>query len=408
MSLLADLVSSCAFIHDDIDPQLVDEFGNHDSDQFSTNPILLGAKVCVVDTLDGFGEQYLQYLSDVGGMPSQVLIPHHRVSSLVANLISDNQCLSKLNEIIQRDRLHISSFYSSHELNFEGLISKLASPLHTPMLYPPITQFENLNDKVKARILLESKSLPIPEGTICYSATDLTGFWKSRRRFPKMLIKKVHWDTYLISKEKELEEILHKLKYPVVAETYYEGVVSSPVSHFIKWRDKADYLFSLEQTLVKLKHFGNRLPLFLPLPIENQIKQIGIDLISGIQGYFGVAGLDFILTDDNELLIIDLNPRFNASTYPCHFLINQGYEMRGHFVTMRAIEVKVDSLSSIFCDTRFMPLKNQNPGMFLYNPVWDFGRREVFKLTYLCVANSPEELSLLEKKMLGIIADNMR
>ena len=405
-ALLGQFIERCIFIHDDFAEDMVDEEGNFDWDQYATNPFLLGAQICAVDTLAGFGDEYIDYLASLASVPTEIVIPSFRHPSLVANLLSEDRCISRLRRETQSKRLHVSSFYSDSAKGFDVLLGRLSSSTHTPRLYPSTSVFEQANDKVSMRTILEEHDVVLPEGMICYSESDLRYFFRAKRKYPGALAKKIHWDTRLIVSEEDIDKVAQDLEFPIVAETYYEDVVATPVSHYIRWRNECEHLFTLEQVIVHWKHYGNKSAGLFTVESQETIVDKSFDILSVLSNYEGVLGFDFIITKEGEVLPVDVNPRFNSSTYPCYFLQRLGYELERSFFVVRVVDEEIASLSSLLLDPDFVPLTPDSPGMFLYNPVWDFERELVYRFSYLCLGRTPEELAHYESIVNGIIGAN--
>src|SRR5437660_7938536 len=70
-----DYVAQHAFVHDDVQYDLLDDAGEPDSDQFGSNAFLSGARVCVVSELTGFGQPFLEYLQSIACLPSLTIAP---------------------------------------------------------------------------------------------------------------------------------------------------------------------------------------------------------------------------------------------------------------------------------------------------------------------------------------------
>ncbi len=404
IDLLESFIGNCAFVHDDVWDEMRDAQGNLDWDQFSTNAILLGAHTAVLDSLEGFGDLYLSYINQLIGLPQNILIPKFTQESLLENLLYDQPILQKFTSIVQQKKLNISSFYSDVQKPFDTLLSRISTLEYQPKLYPNTDLFERYNDKISIRLELEKGHFPVPEGMICHKYEDVKYFFRSKRKFRNILLKRMHWDSKLITSEYELHRVSSQLQYPCVAETCYENITSSPVSHFIAWAGQASHLFTLEQIIHNWKHYGNgswkpNNPIF-----ADRIISCGMEFLSIDNGYNGVLGVDFVITNNNEILIVDINPRFNASTYPVFFLSRMGFDLDNIVFVIRAIEEDLSNLSSIFCDDRFVPLTSEG-GMFLFQPVWDFTHKCVHKFTYLCVANDIETLSRLDNILNSIVQD---
>ncbi len=394
-----DFIRSCVFIHDD--------YGEDEIDHYGTNPFLIGADVCVVDTLRGFGETYLRYLDNLGALPETIIEPIYRRPSLLGNLLDDDVALEVLRCIMRERKLDISSFYSDKD--FELLIACLSNNSYTPRVYPPKEPFVIANDKIKMRILLSQAGIPMPYGIICTSLDELRRFhWHCSRRHRYTLVKREHRHMCIISNDDDIDKFAEFLDFPVIAEVGCE-VRCSPVSNCIVWRGANQHLFTFDQMIKDWKHTGNRNPCSASpdeiLRIEDYTRAI-VDLVPGYEGVFGV---DYIVTLENKVLAVDVNGRFNSCTYPFYFLKRLGVPLDRIHAVYRVVDCTIGQLSDVFEDDAFFPFRaEQMEGMFLFNPVFDFERELVYRFSYLCVAHNPVDISNLEDCLLDIIKRQSR
>jgi len=394
-----DFIFKCVFIHDDTDSS-----AGVDWDPHGTNPFLLGPRYCVVDTLVGFGEPYLDYLRDMGILPSTLIIPEHVTDSLTDNLLMDRQQLTELERIVRTNDLHFSVFYSDHKK--EQLAATVMDGPYESRIHPSLRAFSIGNDKLRMRSLLENTSVPIPEGAICQSAQDVLHFFdQAQSRFPKILIKKHHWDTVTLGSRSEAEAfgLSPAVEYPVLAEVAYP-VRCSPVCHNLVWQGGITHLFTVMQHIRDLRHAGNLTPTEVPNAVLDRMAECCEKIIEHVPGFSGVFGVDFILTKDDQLLAVDVNPRFNSSTYPFFFLQRMGADLETTCARYGFKTCTVPNLSHIFLDDRFVPFDRKRlEGCVIYAPAFDRSNQMVTKVSYLCVAPNHSSLSLLEDRIVSIL-----
>lgn len=407
VKLLENFVQSCIFIHDDLLDELRTGKGEHIWDQYSTHPFFIGAEVCVIDTLKGFGDLYLNYLNDMGCLPKTLIIPKYQHPSLLENILHDQAALNKLIKVVRKKHLHVSSFYSDKGKKYETLLAYLSDGTYIPYLFPSKHSFEFANDKVVARELFTAAGIPVPDGTICSSLSELYDFYKYCKNLDNpMLIKKFHWQTQFVCNEKDIESIADDLQFPVIAERVYK-VQSSPVSHNIAWKGEIGHLFLINQIIEDWKHFGNSLPTSISNALLSRISRYALDFMSVLPEYIGVLGVDYIITPQEEIMAIDLNPRFNASTYPFYFLQRMGLNLDSVWARYRSVSATVPNLSIIFQDEDFTPFnKKEEKGVVLIGPTFNFEKELVVRFFYLAVAKSRADLESLELSLLRAIAKN--
>lgn len=394
-NLMDKFIDRCVFIHDDFPDGSDDDRVDH----YGTNPFLIGADVCVVDTLQGFGKTYLQYLGDLDSLPQTIIQPEHKSNSLLKNLLADQAALAGLKAVMQPQKLDISSFHSNKK--FEPLIDYLAGDDYSPRLIPPKSAYVAANNKRQMRILLSELDIPIPEGTICEDLADLRKF--CRHCHTQILVKQDHRYTYPIDNDDDIDQIAHLLTFPVVVEVLHP-ITASPVSNYLAWNGEIQHLFTIDQVIRQKKHTGNRHPTLISPDQAARIIDYSLAVIKNIPGYLGVCGIDYIITTDGDVLVADVNARFNACTYPYHLLQRLAVPLEQKYFVYRIVNYAVPDLSYIFEDEAFVPFtQKSNKGMFLYNPVYSFDRKMVYRFSYLCVADSWEELDSVENNLLDII-----
>ena len=303
MSLFEDFISSCAFIHDDSigsRPQVVDS----DWDLHGTKPFLLGSQVCVARSLEGFGNYYLEYLDSLDSLPKVLIIPRHQEHSLLFSLLNDDLALNQLKTVVLEKKLDISTYYSN-SMNV-ALISKLTTQDFSPSNHPPVTGFSLANDKIRIHTLLRDARIPTPLGTVCSCLQDLRHFYNQvRQRCSKILVKKGHWDTLVINNRDDIERFAESIEFPVLSEIAYP-VKLSPVCHNLVWKGTVCHLFTLLQVIQDFHWKGNKILSDLPPDIDKQIKDYSYLIIEQISQYSGVFGIDFIITPDDELYVVDI------------------------------------------------------------------------------------------------------
>jgi len=392
-NLFDDFIQSCAFIHDDYSEDEIDHYG--------TNPFLIGADTCVVDTLRGFGEAYLKYLSDLGALPKTIIEPVYRRPSLLGNLLDDDAALGVLGNIMRARELDISSFYSDKD--FERLIACLSNGNYEPRVCPAKEPFLIANDKIKMWILLSQAGIPMPYGIICTSLDELRRFHQHcSRQYRCTLVKKEHRHMRIISNDDDIDRFAESLDFPVIAEVGYE-VRCSPVSNCVVWKGAVQHLFIFDQVITDWKHAGNRNPCSASPDEIWRIEDYTRAIVELVPGYEGVFGVDYIVTLENEVLAVDVNGRFNSCTYPFYFLKRLGASLDRIYAIYRVVDYTIGQLSDVFEDDAFIPFRaEQMEGMFLFNPVFDFARELVHRFSYLCVAHSPVDLGNLENSLLSL------
>ena len=390
MENFEDFISSCLFIHDDTDSS-----AGVDWDQHGTNIFLLGAKSCVVDSLDGFGDEYIEFLKRLDCFPENIFIPYQITGDLICDLLLDVDTNSRLLNLYRKRNFDISVFYSAEAKS--KVLSLFKKEEISPVIHPTNESFMQGNNKLFMRSIIEKNNIPIPPGSICNSLEDILYFYLHVcRSFPSILIKKHHWDTKVISSQNEIRSLID-LEYPVIAEVKYPHK-ASPVSHNLIWKEGFEHQFIVLQDIKNFRHAGNIIPTHLSDKVNDKIVEYSQIIASLIPGFFGVFGIDFIITSDDNIMVVDINPRFNSSTYPFYFMLRMGINLNGCYAKYGFTNCSIKNLSSIF-KHRHLPFFNRDTkeGILLYSPAYFRNTNRVEKLSYLIVAHCPEKVRHLEQ-----------
>lgn len=400
-TLLETFVRSCLFIHDDWIPAA----GRADWGAYDTNPFLLGADVCVINTLEGFGPDYLEYLRDLNSLPSQILIPERYSDNLTLNLLADEQTLARARALVQERQLDVSVFYNDQDRGLDRLMPQLATQAHTPTLYPTKTSFDAANGKIDGRRYAQMAGVPVPEGAVCQSPDDVLAFFQDRSRSAQgIMIKADHRKLLIAMTEAEVRRAAAEFPYPVLVETLYD-VKASPSLNMMLWQGEQSAFVVTDQILEGRAHRGNVIPSRVSPEIVQQIHTYTARIGEAIPDLQGLFGVDYIVTHDDQVLAVDINPRFCSGTYPLNFLQRMGISLDTVNARYELVHCNVESLSTILCDPDFVPLlPGRADGIFIYDPVVYETELPVNYFSYLAVAETPARLAALETTMREVVA----
>jgi hypothetical protein len=399
-TLLDDFVRSCAFIHDDWIPAS----GRADWGAYDTNPFLLGADVCVVNTLGGFGAEYLDYLQELESLPEHIIIPERRSQNLTLNLLDDERALAQLRELVSERHLAISVFYNDDARGLDRLADALSSAGQRPPLYPTRTSFDAVNRKADGLSYAEQAGVPTPESTVCCSADDVKRFYDDDGRRAKAIILKAdHRQLMIAYTEADVVRAAALLEYPLLVETLYE-VKASPSLNRVLWQGEQHSFVVTNQLLEEWAHRGNVIPSGVTPEVSEKIHDYTARIGAAIPDLQGVFGVDYVVTVDDEVYAVDINPRFCSGTYPLQFLERMSVRLDAIHAHYQLAHCNVESLSTILCDPDFVPFMPGSPdGILIYDPVVYEGPKPVHYFSYLAVADTASRLAALEERMQSII-----
>jgi len=400
-SLMDNFVRSCAFIHDDWLP----EGGLPDWGQYFNNPFILGAEVCVSGNLSGFGEPYIEYLRSLDSFPKHVIVPHMQSNDLVSSLLDDAEALAELKALVADKQLDISAFYNRVGGGLDRLQQILTSDEHTPAIYPPQQPFLDANKKLALSRHATAAGVPYPEFAACESLEDVKHFF-SQHAESGIILKQNHRNILRIKSVSAVDEAADNLHFPLLAEAEYPFTLT-PIVNMIMWQGQAEPLFTINQLINEhWHHRGNETLKNLPATQEYVMIQYTRRIAEQMDGFIGPIGLDYIITPDDKILLVDINPRFCSSTYPFYFLERMGYDLREVYSRFRLVQCSLNTLTELFSDPDFVPLQPPTAdGIFMYDPViYDHTEKPVNYFCHVLVAETPDRLDALDSVVDRLIA----
>jgi len=394
---LKDFNNNCVFIHDDVESS-----SGVDWDQHGTNPFLLGVDTCVVDDLRGFGENYVRFLKSIKVYPNNIIVAKHGTSPLSSRIIQDEKCFGLVSDVCCR-KGGISVFYSDYSKG--ELSNKISMRCEKAIgLYPSQGAFKRLNDKIYIHKILKNAGIPTPFGIVCDTVDQLYNFFREvKSEYKEILIKKHHWDTRRVTSEQDINEIAPNLVYPLIAEVAYP-IKFSPVSHNLIWKGHKQHLFLVMQNVIDWLHNGNYIPTGLPDNVTDKIISISLNVLNAISDFEGVIGIDFVVTPANEIYAVDVNPRFNSSTYPFFYLTRLGLDLSKIHAKYSFVQCDLPSLSSLLLESEFTPFSIDTlEGIIAYSPAFNPKTERVEKISYLCISKDKDLLQYYERKLKALL-----
>lgn len=394
ITLLENFINSCVFVHDDSGEREIYE-------HYSLNPMILGVKICVVDTTKGFGEPYLDYLKKLGVLPKVIIEPKYEMESVLQNLLADKMALSKLKQYTKEfDLSNISSFFSQQK--FADLIGKLSSNGKKFEVHPSRSAFTLTNSKTTVREMASELGVPVVKGTAVHSSSGIKNFIGSYNPKTKFIIKQPSMTAgkgNAVFAGGDFGFVDRYSPFPAVLE-YFEDVKCSLTSNWVFWRGKFEHVFTIPQIVENVGYKGNYLPSAVLTKFMSVILEHSLRFSERLQsGFTGVLGYDWIITREGVYLT-EINGRWCSTTYPFYFLIKTGVGIDNLFAKSYSVKCTCENLSEFLEKPGFIPLSvKERRGILLFNPLYDFKKNKVTQFTYLCIGRTQSELD----KMVGVI-----
>lgn len=331
---LDSFISNCVAIHDD---------WRHWApyDEYSAFPLLLSPPTCVSNSQNLFGLTYSEVLQLHGMWPRQVISPEFRVRSPLANLLADPRALTQVMAAAQAPNRMISLFYSDHP-STEALRAQLGA-LECAM-YPASTTYTDPAARAQWHNLLASAGIPVLPGELCSNQKELTSFLS---RHHVAVVKHSDQPPYMVRVGAT------GVAFPVYAEAYVEARCSPNVQLFVLPDGSIRSLGINEQIIAGLCHIGNQTPALLTVTEIAELLSIGHAVVETMRLSGPVVGLDFVVSDVRQPFVVDVNERFNTSTYPQLLMWRLSHSSRQSAYRMVAQRAHTASLSDIYFGADF-------------------------------------------------------
>ncbi len=276
-------------------------------------------------------KDYLDMLQSFGiGIPS-ILVPENSdettpISKLV---LRDKNLQTKIKSISQKlGKVYFMPFGVTY------LEEKIAENCGLELVGSPAGINALINDKINSRCIAEKLGFSVCEGKVCSSIDQIREEYRRLKEppysFSRVIVKEPYGASgkcsYFIDNDKKLEPVLkmlnkfsaNKLESKWVVEGWYNKKFDVNYQLYVAQDGNVD-VFSISRQLLKgVVYEGSKYPAdFSSSVIQKYIsfgEKIGKYLYE--VGYRGIAGIDSIITDDNNIIpIVEINGRLVLSTY---------------------------------------------------------------------------------------------
>ena len=236
-----------------------------------------------------------------------------------------------IEKIIKRKKSSKFMFYNS------SMSYRLPKDMHKNFMCINDRELLNfLNDKILSKSWLIDNNVPIVEyetilGTELANIQPLKLFKKTK----KFVVQDNHGGggigTYLLTKEnfEQIKARFIPLKQYILS-PYIENSISVNTHVFIS--DKQTVLTPASVQIIELKNdqlcyrgadfFAFD---FISIKCKNEVKKLSLKIANLLRsrGYRGIAGIDFIISEQNKVFCAEINPRFQASSILLDFYLSK-------------------------------------------------------------------------------------
>ncbi len=265
--------------------------------------------------LNSYPEQsYLDYLKTIGLGTELLLVPKGSSGSLSKKLMNDLYILNKL----KKEQIEIHPYISTAS-NWD-----IAEEINSTVFGSTDELTKKANSKIFLREILQTLSITSTQCEITDTNSVIQKALALIEKFDRIIIRgdnscggSAIWKIADRHEIEILEKVLENRQdntHYLIEEMY--PVSSSPNVQYEISDKSLNRLLITDQLLdADLNHFGNR------YPYETDQKEIIIEYSDKISlhlqklGYRGFLGIDFIITDKNQVFPIEINARANTSSY---------------------------------------------------------------------------------------------
>jgi hypothetical protein len=356
LELLQEFIDTHVFIHDDVLPHWAD-----DADEYARHPLALSPPAVVVDRLAGIGPRYLATLQSHGLAGGTVIEALGPSASTLENLLGNEPAMVALASAIAAGH-DISLFYADRIPLIEELLASLSSRGVGAVVHPDPASFVEYNDKIRAHALMSSLGLPVPRAEVLEGRADVAALL--RHSPAGVFVKPSHHETSFVT-----ASTLHTVPVrmaPTLVEVAVTDVVASPVTNWIRWGGQTATIGIAEQLLHGPAFAGNFYDGSSFDKTGGRLRDIASTLGADLQSHVGPAGFDSVLTSNGDLYVVDLNLRFNSSTYMFYLIGKLGLADS----LVKYVEVACDLESLDELPTSLPWPSRTDSGVIALGPVW--------------------------------------
>jgi len=275
--------------------------------------------------------EYLNNLKSMGFSIPTVMTPEETdlftpISELV---LKDEKLLQKLKDIAEKNE---NVYFVPYAVTY--LEESIAEITGMKLMGAPSSVNARVNDKIYNREISEILGFNVCKGKICHTIDEIRQQYEeltsSEPYFQKVIVKEPNGASgkglYIIDSRDKLESSLRLIarfargrgEAKWLVEGWYNKKFDINYQIYISPKGEVE-VFSVKQQLLRdTVYIGSVLPPRISGDIFEAYKEYGITIGKYLYetGYTGVAGIDSIITEQDEIIpVVEINGRFTLSTY---------------------------------------------------------------------------------------------
>lgn len=283
-------------------------------DEYPQRALLMTAENDYI-LLNRYPEQsYLDYLKNIGLGTDKILVPKGSSGSLSKKLLNDLDILGKL----RKEQIQIHPYIST-TANWD-----IAKEINGTVFGSTDKLTRKANSKIFLRKILKTLSIPATQCEIASKNSVIPKSLELIEKFDRIIIRgdnscggSAIWRISHRHEIENLKEVFANRQdntHYLIEKMY--PVSSSPNIQYEISDKNLNRLLVTDQLLdTDLNHFGNRYP--SDTNQKETVTKYSDKICLHLQklGYRGFLGIDFIVTDKNQVFPIEINARANTSSY---------------------------------------------------------------------------------------------
>lgn len=305
-------------------------------------------------------DRLLQVMRELGFEIPHFLYPNveNEDKGIAELVLEDKELLQKLRDIAANDP---NTYFVPYGVSF--LEEEIAGKCNLHMIGSTSEQYKIVNNKIYSKKIAEELKYVIAPGYTCKNTDEIKeAYSKLKETFQQVIIKmptnasgKGMW---IIDNENRLKMVCAIIKRYIRTNANIEWIVEGWVEKkydlniqvYISEDGKVETFALNQQLLNGLVYSGSLYSNQFPQNLKELSYQCGNDIGSYLyhNGFTGIYGIDALITENNQIVPIEINGRLNQSTYLS--VLPEYFEGKCIFVTYIRLQAKSNVTYDVLVD----------------------------------------------------------